>query len=197
MCGPATAPMTCAWTPRCPSASTSRAAVFSWPAVSGLTCSARRALEDARRRAGGTRRRRGRGARAARSSSSGSSALVRGGLGRRLGLGSGSGSAPRLGLGHARRRGDGGLEEVRVAQRAVELAGRVVGRMTTSSSSRSGGSSGWVGVGVVRLGSRRGPRRRAQRARRLDHLLAGGAQHARDRRAGQQQQARRRTGRWR
>ena len=75
--------------------------------------------------------------------------LERGGLvvvGRRggsRGSGGGSGSGSRLGLGGsgasasgARRRGDGGLEEVGVAQRAVELAGvRVAGRMTTSSSS--------------------------------------------------------------
>ena len=51
MCGPATIPITFACTPKCPSASISAAAVFSWPAVSGRLASA---LERLRKRGSGT-----------------------------------------------------------------------------------------------------------------------------------------------
>ena len=40
MCGPVTVPTTLASTPKCPSASSSAAAVFSWPVVSGLAAAA-------------------------------------------------------------------------------------------------------------------------------------------------------------
>ena len=50
MCGPATMPMTCACTPKWPSASTSWAAVFSCPAVSGRFASP---VERVRKRGSG------------------------------------------------------------------------------------------------------------------------------------------------
>ena len=46
MCGPATLPITRASTPKCPSASTSWAAVFSWPAVSGRDASSDERFSD-------------------------------------------------------------------------------------------------------------------------------------------------------
>ena len=151
MCGPATAPMTCAWTPRWPSASTSRAVVFSWPAVSGLTCSA---VERLRMRASGRWNSTSPGSRCSSGGSSSASCgrrLGRLGLAARARARSAPAPRPRAAPAGRRRPRRGRGSAARRRARRV----RVAGRMTTSSSSRSGGSSGWVASGS-RSGSRRG-----------------------------------------
>ncbi len=159
--------------------------VFSWPAVSGLTCSA---LERLRMRASGRRNSTSPGSRCSRwgsSSSSGGGGSCGSGSASGSGCGSAGGSG-RLGLGR-RQRGDGGLEEVGIAQRAVEFSGPRPGADDDLLVLEVGRQQGLRRVGIA-LGLVARARRGAQRARGLDHLLAGGAQHPGDRRAGEQQQ---------
>ena len=203
MCGPATAPMTCAWTPRWPSASVSRRGGLLLAGGVGPHLLRGRALEDPRLGEGellvgdrqlevellapaGLRRGRRRG-RPGRERRRGRDVQ----LGHRIGGGL---LVQRLGLGlRPRRPGDRdlgrGAEEVRVAQHAVEgrarrarahdrLLARRLGRPEERGlvRRRLGPVVGLVAAALA-----------AQAAGRLGDAGVRGAQHARHRRAGQQQ----------